>query len=309
MRRGFAIPVLVSMLLSLSVFGSVVAQEASPASGSGSLGEMGFPELAISTDGTTADIPSELEAGRYLLSVTNTSSDLNVDIELYQIPEGVTQDDLLAAMESGEIPEWFHDTTFGGGVSVMPGATTSAVLDITPGEWIINVYGFDNDHTVDNNTPTTVTVTGDMPMVEDPESAVTASMIDYDFEITQPVPSGLSVWHLQNAGTEPHHLVVFGVPDGATQDQVLEAFMMFFGPPASPEAVASPVALASPAAAGLTPDDVVDVFGTAIFSTDRSMWAEYDLAPGTYAAVCFLPTPDGVPHVMMGMIEIFTVEE
>jgi hypothetical protein len=97
-------------------------------------------------------------------------------------------------------------------------------------------------------------------------------------------------------------MIVFEVPDGATEEQVLDVFMMFFGPPASPEA------MASPAAAGLNPDDMVELFGTVIFSADRSMWTEYDLAPGTYAAVCFLPTADGVPHIMMGMIQVFTVE-
>jgi hypothetical protein len=301
MRHGFVIPFLVSILLSLSMLGSA-AQEASPTSGSGALADMGFPELAITTDGMTAEVPTELEAGRYLLSVTNTSSDLDVDVELIQLPEGITPDDLLAAFMSEEIPEWFHDTMFGGGVSVKAGATTSVVLDITPGEWTINVHGYDDEFTVDNNMPTTVTVTGDMPTVEDPESAVTASMIDYDFEITQPVPSGANIWQLENVGSEPHHMVVFQIPEGTTEEQVLEAFMAFFAPPASPEAVASPAATA------LNPDDLVEIFGTVIFSPDRSMWTEIDLAPGTYASVCFLPTPDGVPHIMMGMIQIFTVD-
>ena len=35
-----------------------------------------------------------------------------------------------------------------------------------------------------------------------------------------------------------------------------------------------------------------------------------DLAPGTYIAVCFVPDEEtGVPHALMGMVQVFTVAE
>jgi hypothetical protein len=33
----------------------------------------------------------------------------------------------------------------------------------------------------------------------------------------------------------------------------------------------------------------------------------FDLAPGNYGALCFLPGPDGTPHAFMGMQKEFTV--
>jgi hypothetical protein len=35
--------------------------------------------------------------------------------------------------------------------------------------------------------------------------------------------------------------------------------------------------------------------------------ATLSLEPGSYAMLCFVPTPDGVPHVMKGMIQPLTV--
>jgi len=33
------------------------------------------------------------------------------------------------------------------------------------------------------------------------------------------------------------------------------------------------------------------------------------LEPGTYTVVCFVDTPEGIPHVMRGMVATFTVTE
>ena len=75
----------------------------------------------------------------------------------------------------------------------------------------------------------------------------------------------------------------------------------FFGMPATPEAGATPRA-----DAGF--DDFAEVAFTGILTNGQVNWLAFDLAPGTYAAVCFIPDQDtGMPHVMLGMVEIFTV--
>jgi hypothetical protein len=38
------------------------------------------------------------------------------------------------------------------------------------------------------------------------------------------------------------------------------------------------------------------------------MWPLLDLEPGTYVAVCWVPdSRNGMPHVMEGMLDVFTV--
>lgn len=48
------------------------------------------------------------------------------------------------------------------------------------------------------------------------------------------------------------------------------------------------------------------VMSTDVLSQGRSMTVDYDLPPGQYVVVCFMPDPkmDGMPHALMGMIEM-----
>jgi hypothetical protein len=43
-----------------------------------------------------------------------------------------------------------------------------------------------------------------------------------------------------------------------------------------------------------------------VLSPHRSMTVDYDLPPGQYVLVCFMPDPKmhGTPHAFMGMIEM-----
>jgi hypothetical protein len=148
-----------------------------------------------------------------------------------------------------------------------------------------------------------LTVTGEMPAVEDPAGVTDVGLVDMDFTVPDTFAAGPQIWRVQNNGLQIHHLVLLGVPEGATEDDVMELAAMFAaGPPASPEAGASPVAMPA-----LNPDEVTDEYFTPLFSRGQFNLVEVDLAPGTYAMVCFMPDPSGTPHVMLGMVEIIVV--
>ncbi len=307
MKRLFAI-VAVSLLFSLVA--PATAQEATPGTGSSLLAELGYPELRVTSDGTTSDLPTELEAGRYHVIIENTS-EVDIDLEFYQLPEGVTIDDLTAAFEEAEgpsfvPPDFFFDMVFNGGATSYPGETGEVVLDLTPGEWVVNLYTYDPETDEDSNIPTTITVTGEMAEVEDLAGAVEIVMAEMYFEVPDTLATGPQIWKIVNNGQQVHHVVLAGVPDGTTEDDVLALVESeFAGPPASPEAGATPVDVAE---AGLSFEDVEDVFYTLLFSEGQANWYEVDVQPGTYAMLCFMPDPSGTPHVMLGMIEVFTVE-
>ena len=302
MHRG--IGTLLTLLLALTLgLGSVAAQEATPA-GESLLAELGYPELVVTTDGTDFTVPAEVEAGRYRLVLENTGEG-GADIELYQLPEGLTFDDLVAifaeADEAETPPDVFYELVINGGVSSEAGGTGDVVLDLTPGEWAFNLYSFNEETGEEVNLPKAVTVTGEMPALDEPEVAAEVGLIDFDFEIPDGIAAGPQIWKVVNNGAQPHHLILAQVPDETTEEQVLELINAFFGPPATPAAGATP---AEPA---LGFEDYVEVGFTGVLSTGQANWLEFDLAPGTYAALCFIPTPDGEPHVMLGMIEVFTV--
>ncbi|MDQ3692331.1 MAG: hypothetical protein M3464_01710 [Chloroflexota bacterium] len=310
MRRLFAIFALAIALLGPGMLG-VAAQEATPEAGDSLLAGLGYPDLVVSTDGTDFDLPEEIEAGRYRVVLEN-SGDLSADLEFFQLPEGTTVDDYQAAFESASedfaVPDWFFETVFNGGPVTAPGATGEVVLDLTPGEWVVNLYAYDDTEEGPGgdfaNLPKTIMVTGEMPALDEPAGAITIDMVEMDFILPESISAGPQIWGLVNAGEQPHHMILAQVPDGTTEEQVLELVNAMFGPPA-----ASPVAGATPVETALSFEDVTDVFESLVLSSDRVNWVEVDLAPGTYVAICFLPDEEtGIPHIALGMLDVFMVE-
>lgn len=304
MKHMFTL-VVVSLLLALAA--PTAAQDATPATEGSLLAELGYPELRVTSDGTTSDLPTEVEAGRYHVILENTS-ELDLDLEFYQLPEGVTVEELTAAFEEAQgpqfvPPDFFFDMVFNGGPTSGPGETGEVVLDLTPGEWVVNLFTYDPETDEQTDDFHTLTITGEMPEVGEVPGAVEIVMAEMYFELPETIAAGPQIWKVVNKGQQVHHIILAGVPDGTTEEQVLELVnFQFAGPPASPEAGATPV---EPA---LTFEDVEDVFDTLLFSTGQANWYDVDIQPGTYAMICFLPDPSGTPHVMLGMIEVFTVE-
>ncbi|MBA2775998.1 MAG: hypothetical protein H0U31_04620 [Chloroflexia bacterium] len=305
MKRLFAI-VAVSLLFSLVA--PAAAQDATPETGPSLLAELGYPELRVTSDGATSDMPTELEAGRYHIILENTS-EVDIDLEFYQLPEGTTIEDLeafFAEVSESEgpgfaVPDFFYDMVFNGGATSLAGETGEVVLDLMPGEWVVNLLTYDPETDETADVLNTLTVTGEEPEVEDVAGAIEIVMAEMYFEAPETIVAGPQIWNVVNNGLQVHHVVLSLVPDGTTEAQVLE-LASSFGPPASPEAGATPV---EPA---LSFEDVEDVFYSLLFSNGQSNWYELDLQPGTYAMLCFMPDPSGTSHVMLGMIEIFTVE-
>jgi len=308
MRRLFALFALIAALLGPGML-AVAAQEATPEAGDSLLAGLGYPELVVTTDGTDFDIPEEIEAGRYRVVLEN-SGELSADLEFLQLPEGTTVDDLMTAFESQEfsVPDWFFETVFNGGPLSEPGETGDVILDLTPGEWIVNLYVYEDTDEgpsgEDSNLPKSIMVTGEMPTLDNPADVIAIELVEMAFVLPETITAGPQIWQITTTGEQPHHMILGQVPDGTTEEQVLELVNAMFSPPAaSPEAGATPVETA------LAFEDVTDVFETLALSTDRSNWFGVDLAPGTYVAVCFLPDEEtGQPHIMLGMLDVFTVE-
>lgn len=309
MRRLFHLVVLIALLLASIV--QVAAQDATPASEGSLLDELGLPEFLLSTsDGATLDLPAELAAGRYHVVLEN-QSDLDIDLEFLQLPEGLGPDDYVALVEESESspvfvpPDFFFEMVFNGGVASPPGGTGAAVLDLAPGEWTMNLRAYDPATGELINTPRVLTVTGDMPAVDEITGAIDVSLADMSFELPDSVVAGPQIWSVANVGEQVHHIELAGVPDGTTTDQVIELFMAYFtvlGTPAATEPGATPI---DPV---LGFDQFRIVYSTPLLSAGQGNWYEVDLEPGTYVMMCFLPDPEGTPHFMLGMIEVITVE-
>jgi hypothetical protein len=149
--------------------------------------------------------------------------------------------------------------------------------------------------------------------VEAPTGDVTIEMGDFVFSgIPETVAPGSKVWEVTNVGAQLHEVVIYQLAMGVTREQV-EAMMGIGagGAAASPMAEGEmehddAAAEASPSAAGVPFNAVA---GMAPMSSGMSGWMQFDLSPGEYFAICFVPDIEsGAPHFMLGMVTFFTVE-
>jgi uncharacterized cupredoxin-like copper-binding protein len=116
-------------------------------------------------------------------------------------------------------------------------------------------------------------------------AAVTITATDFTFDAPSEIPAGLTTFHLVNRGSELHHVQLVRLGEGKTADDLLAALKAGGPPPAW-------ITMAG----GPNPPEVGGTAATTVA-----------LEPGNYALTCFIPSPDGVPHLMKGMVRPLTV--
>lgn len=111
---------------------------------------------------------------------------------------------------------------------------------------------------------------------------------DYAFEAPDTVPAGLTAIRLTNLGPDLHHVYLMKVGEGKTQADLIEALKASKG--------------------GALPSWITPVGGP---NTPRPGGGESNatilLEAGQYQMMCVIPAPDGMPHVMKGMMKSLTV--
>lgn len=118
-----------------------------------------------------------------------------------------------------------------------------------------------------------------------PVLEVTASESDgsYSFDLPEVVEAGPTRIHFTNDGGEPHHVQLFKLNDGVSVDEVAASLE------AGPEAV-------------LELGHFDGGTGLVAPGAESRADAVVDLSPGMYVVICFVPGPDGSPHLAHGML-------
>jgi hypothetical protein len=302
MRRVFAL--VVSFLCVLLIAPAIGAQDASPMAGgtptASLLAGLGYPDLVVTTDGTTNDLPASLAAGRYHLVLHNTNPTNAVSIDFYMAPSDVSEADALAfyaeaAASQDKLPDLFYKVTISGGVNVAPNSTGEVIIDLKPGDgkWYAG-FQIQSDNDSGAGKAQRIDITGTMPTVTDPTAAVTATLSDLKIDIPDSVGTGPQIWKVTDTGAMPHFLALSMSDGNLTPENVQATFGLFIG---------------TPAPVGATPvpfDSMQQVYDSDVLSSGQSMWIEVDLQPGQYLAACFLSGPGDLPmHAAMGMFKIF----
>jgi uncharacterized cupredoxin-like copper-binding protein len=111
-------------------------------------------------------------------------------------------------------------------------------------------------------------------------STVTVTATDYRFDAPAELPAGLTTFRLVNQGPSIHHVQLVKFGEGKTFDDFMAA-LKAGGPPPKWATMEG----------GPNPPELGDTASTTVM-----------LEPGNYAMLCFVPGPDGVPHVAKGMV-------
>jgi hypothetical protein len=311
----------------ITMMSVLAAQDATPASG---LADAGLPELAVTMTATGYEgIPEQVEAGRYLVSLTieEGASEFGGGVSFVQPPADMTAEDFLTAYmtppdesgvgdaaatpieggvatpegegESGGLPSFLFEANYAGGTYSFAGGVTQVVVDLTPGEWIAWSDDFESPQ-----EPVFFEVTGEMPAeLPEPESSATITMGEYVIEVTEgELTAGQQVIRIDNIGAQPHFIGWFQLPAGTTEEQIQtildeEQQAMETGTP--------------PVYSDLNPEeDLMPVTFTATQSSNTSIWITVDVQAGTHGLACFFPDiQDGMPHANHGMYTVIEISE
>lgn len=317
MRQMFGIVVALVALFVASV-SAVTAQDIDTAFSEEKLSELGYPvvEINVGPEGVTA--PSTIAAGYYLISFSSSgeySGYLNIMIPPGGLSEEeATQQALAAARDDLVQPDWEY---IGGTNTFEQGVPVTFAIYLAPGEYSIAASYYlpeEGSEEVMTLVPLTVTQPGAAatpvsatpaatPVISvQPPVDVTLTMNDDLQYVVDPdgdadvVPAGPQIWEIANTGTmHSHHVVMWQVPQGTTADEITSEFRGLFGgtPPAGDSVVTQ----------------MVPVGYVALQSGGYTTWNEFDLAPGSYAVICYIIDPEtGRPHVLDGMVTVFTVQ-
>ncbi len=121
-----------------------------------------------------------------------------------------------------------------------------------------------------------------LPKASDAPALPTVTLVADDYSVASPdtIEAGAVTLRLVNKGKEFHHIWVARLKQGKTVEDLLGA-MKTHGP---------------------LPAWVRDMGGPNAPAPGGESNATVNLAPGSYVVACLIPSADGVPHIMKGMV-------
>ena len=130
------------------------------------------------------------------------------------------------------------------------------------------------------------------PAADAGSNTVTVDGLDFSYKISGSPHAGLVRMTFANKGQYAHEMGLARIKDGVTLDHLKGA-----------------LAQSEDAAKAMLIDPDREITGPATVAPNKTETVTAPLDAGHYVVTCFLPGPDGMPHVAMGMIGDFTVTD
>lgn len=278
-NRTWLLAVLAAALLSLVVAGVATAQGDHASHGSTT-----FAAHDYSFEG-----PTELSAGWQYITLTNEGAEVH-HLQFARLNDDVTPEEFFETL-AAEGEAALRLAVMNGGVGMIPpGQSAEVLVDFTqPGTYVLLCF-LPNAEGVPHlalGMTDVVTVTGEAADAAEPEVDLEIHMRDFAFDIPTTLPEGPQTWKVVNDGPQPHEMIVVKLNEGATFEQFMAE-------------------IEDNGEAGMPG---VPIGGAQALNATLASYLTYDLEPGEYAVICFVPDPEtGEPHYMLGMAAGFSVE-
>ena len=272
---------ILSLALALSVVGVVLSQGDAPTA------KTGLVTFVAHDHGFSG--PDRIPGGMTAVQLINRGQDLH-QIQFIKLPTNKTAADFIAEItaDPARLPSWALRR--GGPNSVIPGEQTGAIINLEPGAYVV-MCGIPDRHgrphvLLGMVNPIRVEASVSQPNPP-PHSDLTLTLVDFGFELSQPIKPGKRTIHVLNQGSQAHEVVVVQLVPGASVTDFIDSFVP-----------GVPVLPAGKPVGGITG---LERGGDGFFLAD--------FAPGRYGLICFLPDMiTRAPHFARGMMMDLTVQ-
>jgi hypothetical protein len=256
-----------------------------------------LPEVVFKGLDYAFDSPDTIEAGLVTLKFENIGNE-DHHLQLVRINDGVSIEDFMTTLQTDGNAAFALVEAVGGVGILQPGVTQSVTVDLQkPGLYIalcviptaegIPHLALGMIKPIEVVAPASVVAT-ETPEADLPKTDLKVQMLDFGYDIPSLVSAGKQTWEVVNAGAQPHEMLIAKLEDGKTINDVMTYLQ-------NGEEGAAPYKFQG---------------GAQAMATSYSSFVEFDLVPGEYVALCFVPDPaTGKPHIALGMVRPFTVVE
>ena len=244
--------------------------------------------------------PDTIPAGWTTFRLHNHGTEVHYG-HMVRVDPGKTVQELVAAYAeairtSGPRPKWV--TRFGGPGGAAPGDSSSDTQYLEPGSyvWICPVEDDKGTPHFSKGELKPFVVSDQVLASRDaaPTADVVIRLMDFSFALDTPVVAGRHTIRVENAGAEPHDLVMMKLMPGKTIEDIQNWL--------NPERARRPEQASGPAPSIETLASPGSVGGIAAIAPKMESFIEANVTPGEYALFCMATAPDGRSHIEHGMI-------